>query len=146
MTDLTTFQPQPNAADAVEVELELTDGNTGATHTIPATVRPRGLTPRTQGALLRAALISKRDTDEVTPEDILQVDEAQTAALAELVEAWDVQWEGVEVEPGDASVLPLAIRAALLAAVQKAVNTAPKGKPKQSAAPTPTARKPRAKS
>lgn len=149
MPDLSTFQPTQNAADTFDADIVLHDGATGAELTVTATLRPRGLTPRTQNRLFKIAThakIAEASGTELDPAIVDDIDDATTAALAELVAVWDVAWEGADVDPADSSVLPLAIRSALLQGAQEAIQQAPLEGAKPSAAPTNTARKPHRKS
>ena len=149
MPDLTTYQPTAGAADTIDAEIVLTDGATGDTLVVAATIRPRGLTPRTQAHLMRIAT-EARTADaagvDIDPAVLDLVDEATNAALAETVAAWDITYEGEPVDPDGAGVLPLPIRSALMQGVQEAVAAAPKAGRRRSGKRSSTAGKRRPKS
>lgn len=149
MTDLTFYNPTPGAADELTADIVLADGATGETLTVAATLRPRGLTPRTQALLMRVATearVADASGTDLDPAVIDLVDQVTTAALGEIVAAWDVTFDGAPVDPAACSVLPLPIRSALMQGAQEAVAAAPKAGPKRSAARTNTAGKRRPKS
>lgn len=129
MPDLSNYQPTADAADTFGAEIVLTDGATGETLTVTAVVRPRGLTPRTQARLFKigvAAKIAAASGTDLDDDVVADLDPATSAAIAELVSEWDVDYDGQPVDPADASPLPLSIRSSLLQGVQKAVEAAPK--------------------
>lgn len=153
MTNLSNLVVVEGNTDTEEVKLQL-KGADGTVTELPATIRPRGLTPTTRQAIQRAGTILRKfDPENPDLDKLEKVDEFEqliTTAIVEQVESWDATW-GPDDTPLPVTVealteIPIDYLVIILAAINEETTELPKDKPRPSSKRTNTAAKRRRKS